>query len=305
MTILDRLLGRTRATRREALGFWLCVSPWVLGLLIFQLAPIVASLILGFTKYNISRPPTWVGLANYERAFTKDLVFWQSLKVTFNYALISVPLLLVLGMGLALLLNVQIPGVSVWRTLYYLPSILAGVAVASVWTYVYEPHFGILNTLLAVIGVKGPSWMFNKQWVLPCLILISVWGVGGTMIIYLSALQGIPTALYESAIIDGAGILARFRNITLPMMTPVILFNIITGIISSFRAFTTAYVMTRGGPQNASMFYSLYLYFTAFRDVRMGYASMLGWILFLIILVLTLLVLKSSAGWVYYEGDVK
>jgi multiple sugar transport system permease protein len=302
---LPNWLGFTSRKRREALVFHLFISPWLLGLLIFTIGPMIASMVFSFTKYNVSNPPVFVGLRNYRYAFFEDDFFWHSLRVTFTYALLSVPLQLVVGFVIALLLNTDIPGVAVWRTLYYLPSVLTGVAVAVLWMLIFQPKFGVINSLLALVGIEGPLWIYSKDTALISLVLMSVWGAGGSMIIYLSGLQGIPTVLYEVATIDGAGAWIKFWKITLPMMTPIILFNLIMGIIGSLQTFTNAYVMTQGGPQNATLFYSLKLYFAAFRDVRMGYASMLAWVLFLIILALTLLVLRSSEAWVYYEGELR
>jgi multiple sugar transport system permease protein len=299
------ILGITRRERQESLIFYLMVSPWVIGFLVFTLGPMIASFVFSFTRYNISQPPAWIGLANYRRAFFEDPLFWHSMRITFTYSLVSVPLGLSAGFLVALLLNSNIPGVSVWRTLYYLPSVLAGVAVAVLWILIFNPRQGLANYMLGLVGIKGPLWIYSRQWALPSLVLMSLWGVGGGMVIYLAALQGIPTTLYEAAIIDGAGRWSRFWRVTVPLMTPVIFFNLVTGIISSFQSFTNAFVMTEGGPQNATLFYSLQLYYAAFRDVRMGYASMLGWILFIIILVMTLLILKSSAAWVYYEGELR
>lgn len=293
------------SARREAWAFHLFISPWLVGFLVFTLFPVLASLFLSFTKYNVSQPPVWIGLKNYRDAVTVDPTFFLSLRVTWLYTLGSVPLQLILGLFIALLLNADIPGVSIWRTLYYLPSVLSGVAVAVLWTLIFHPSNGILNQLLAIVGIKGPLWLFDKQWALPALIIMSLWGVGGSMIIYLSSLQGIPTALYEAATIDGAGSWSKFWKITLPMVTPVIFFNLVMGIINSLQSFTNAFVMTEGGPENATLFFGLKLYYTAFRDIRMGYASMMAWVLFVIILILTMLVFKSSSAWVYYEGAVK
>lgn len=300
-----RLLGMTRRQRREALVFYLLISPWWVGFLIFTLGPMVASLVFSFTRYNVTQPPVFVGLKNYHQALFRDPLFWHSLRVTVTYSLSSVPLGLVFGFAMAVLLNAGIPWLSVWRALYYLPSVLSGVAVAILWTLVFEPQNGALNQLLSLVGIKGPGWIYSKQWALPSLVLMSLWGVGGSMIIYLAALQGIPTALYEAATIDGAGAWARFWHVTVPLMSPVIFFNLVIGVIGSFQAFTNAFVMTRGGPQNATLFYSLQLYYAAFRDMRMGYASMLAWVLLLIILSLTVLIFRSSSAWVYYEGELR
>jgi len=291
--------------RKEALAAYLFVSPWLLGFLLWTLGPMLFSLFLSFTEYNITRPPAFLGVNNYVRAVTRDPLFWQSLKVTFTYAIFAIPLNLVFGFTIALLLNQDIPGVSVWRTIYYLPSVVSGVAVSMLWMLVFQPQFGVLNYLLRLVGIKGPAWLFSPTWVLPAFVIMSLWGVGGGMVIYLAGLQGIPTALYEAAEIDGANWWRRLWRITLPMMSPTIFFNLVMGIISTFQIFTSAYVMTAGGPMNASLFYNLYLYTHAFSNLKMGYASMLAWILFAIIMTLTLLAIRSSAAWVYYEGELR
>ena len=298
-------MGMSRARRREALFAYLFISPWLLGFIIWEVGPMIASLVLSLTKYNITSPPIFVGLANYKRAFTEDPLFWHSLKVTATYAAFAVPLGLILGFTVALLLNFDIPGVSIWRTVYYLPSVISGVAVAILWQFIFQPQFGILNTLLKMVGLKGPEWLYSTTWVLPAFIIMSLWGIGGGMVIYLAGLQGIPTALYESAQIDGANWWQQLWKITLPMMTPTIFFNLVMGLIGTFQIFTSAYVMTQGGPMYASLFYNLYLYNNAFVFFEMGYASMLAWALLAIILILTLLTIKSSAAWVYYEGELR
>lgn len=305
MIFVSPFRNMSRVRRKEAFFAYLFISPWLLGFFLWTLAPMVFSLILSFAKYNISQPPVFVGLANYKRAFAGDALFWQSVKVTFTYAALAIPLSLLFGFTIALLLNADIPGVSIWRTVYYLPSVISGVAVSMLWMLVFQPQFGVLNYLLRLVGIKGPQWLFSPTWVLPAFVIMSLWGVGGGMVIYLAGLQGIPTTLYEAAKIDGANWLQRLWKITLPMISPTIFFNLVMGLIGTFQIFTSAYVMTEGGPMNASLFYNLYLYIQAFHNVKMGYASMLAWILFAIILTLTLLTIKSSAAWVYYEGELR
>lgn len=290
--------------RREALWAYVFISPWIVGFLIFTLGPMIASFFLAFTKYNIISPAQWIGLDNYRR-ISVDPLFWRSLRVTFTYAAMSLFPGLVFGLSLAMLLNTNVPGISVWRTIYYLPSIISGVAVAILWGFVLNPRFGIVNWLLGLIGIKGPGWLTSIQWALPGLAIMSLWGVGGSMILYLAGLQGIPTALYDAAKVDGANAWHRFWSVTLPMISPVIFFNLVMGTIGTFQYFTSAYVLTRGGPANATLFYNLYLYDNAFRYNQMGYASGLAWILFVIVLFFTLLIFRSSAAWVYYEGQLK
>lgn len=291
--------------RREARTAYLLISPWIIGFLVFTLGPMVASMVFSFTDYSIIKPMNFVGLANFVELLFGDYRFWHSLRVTLTYAIFAIPLGLTIGLMLALLLNAKVPGIALWRTVYYTPSVVSGVAVAILWAYLFNPQYGVINWLLNFIGVKGPGWLASPQWALWALILMSLWGVGGGMIIYLAGLQGIPTTLYEAAEVDGASKVQQFFKITLPLITPVLFYNLVIGIISTFQIFTSVYVMTGGGPVESTLFYNLYLYNNAFRYQRMGYASALAWVLFLIVLGLTMLVFRSSAMWVYYEGELK
>ncbi len=296
---------KSSLARREAINAYLLISPWLIGFIVFTLGPMLASLVFSFTDYSIVRSTRFVGLQNYITMLFEDYRFWHSLKVTLTYAIFAIPLGLALGLFLALLLNAKVPAISVWRTVYYTPSVVSGVAVAILWVYLFNPQYGVINWLLSLVGINGPGWLSSPQWALPALIIMSLWGVGGGMIIYLAGLQGIPTALYEAAEVDGANSVQKFFNITLPMITPVLFFNLIIGIIGTFQIFTSVYVMTAGGPVESTLFYNLNLYNNAFRYQAMGYASALAWALFVIVLVLTLLVFKSSSMWVYYEGELK
>jgi len=288
--------------KREERYFYLCISPWIAGFLIFTAGPIVASLFFSFCNYDVVTPPNWIGIQNYKRLIS-DPLFWQSLKVTSYFSLVSVPLGIILSLIIAILLNQNIKGLTWFRTIYYMPSVISGVAVALLWMWIFNPEFGVLNFLLwKLFHIQGPAWLMSEEWVIPALIIMSLWGIGGDIVIYLAGLQGIPTELYEAAEIDGANSFNKFLNITIPMMSPVLLFTLIMGIINSFQVFTQAYVMTRGGPHYASLFYVLYIYQNAFQFFSMGYASALSWILFLIILALTFLIFKSSPLWVYYES---
>src|SRR5579884_3570383 len=288
--------------RREEIAFYLFASPWLIGFLIWTAGPMIASLVLSLAHYDVITPPQFTGLDNYIKMLTNDPLVWQSLKVTIFYALGSVPLGLVSALILALLMNQQVRGIAVFRTIYYIPAIISGVPVALLWMWIFNPDFGIINNALAALGVVGPQWLFSETWVIPSFIIMILWTIGGLMIIYLAGLQGIPQHLYEAAEIDGAGPWAKFVNVTLPMISPIIFFNAVMSVIASFQIFTPAYVMTRGGPANASLFVGLYLYENAFQYFQMGYASALAWLVFLIILLLTLLVIRSSPYWVYYEG---
>ena len=313
--------------RREALAGYAFVVPWIIGFLVFTIGPILASLYFSFTKYDIVNPPQWVGLANYQKAFSGiwdvirtgdsrqfgDPLFWKALQVTIYYASLALPLNLIFSMILAVLLNQKVPGVNIWRTIYFLPSIIAGVAVTLLWVRIFNPRLGILNPFLTnVLGIKDPpQWLGDPQWAVPALVIMSLWSVGGSMIIYLAGLQGVPTDLYDAAKVDGANAWQRFWNVSFPMMTPVIFYNLVLGMISTFQYFTEVYVATSsslgglGSPQHSTLFYNVYLYQNAFRYFDMGYASTLAWILFVLVMILTALIFRSSETWVYYEGQLR
>jgi len=289
--------------RRETITFYLLIAPWLLGFLLFVLGPMLASLGISFTRWDLLSPAKLIGLDNYEKLFTRDPLFWQSLKVTAVYTAVYVPLELAGGLVLAMLMNQKIRGVSVFRTIYYLPSVLPAVAFIVVWIWILHPDVGLINTLLSYVGVDGPRWLANPRWSLPALLMMSLWGLGRGMVIYLASLQGIPKHLYEAAAIDGASGWQSFRKITLPLLTPTIFFNLVLSIISTFQTFTGAFVATNGGPLDSTLFYVLYLYRQAFQFFNMGYASALAWVLFVIIMVLTLVIVRTSDRWVYYEGE--
>ncbi len=308
-----RILPEDRIARKEALWFYFFISPWIIGFVLLTLGPVVVSAYLSFTAYNLSSPPEWIGVQNYRFLF-RDPIFWKSLKVSAYYTLLSVPVGILSSLLLALLLNQKIPALGFFRTLYYLPSIMPGVAAALLFAWLLNPQFGILNFAirslvgsngLIPLGWNGPRWLNDPTWVVPSFTLISLWGFGGGMLIYLSALQGIPTQLYEAATIDGAGRLRRFWHVTIPMISPVILFTFITGVIGSFQVFTPAWVITggTGAPAYASMFYVLYLFLNAFRRYSMGIAAAQAWILFIVILALTAFFLWASSRFVYYETE--
>jgi len=297
--------GLSRLERREALLFYLLISPWLINFLGLSLGPVISALYLSLTKYDIVNPPIFVGLANYEQLFAGDPLFLKSLQVTVIWVFAGVPLRLIVALIFAVLLNQKIMGIGFFRTVFYLPSVVSGVAVALLWIWVLQPQFGLLNYFLGLIGIPGPQWLSSPTWALPGFIVMSLWSTGATMIIFLAGLQGIPLDLYEAAAMDGAGRIREFFAITVPMITPVILFNLVIQIINSFQVFTQAFIMTNGGPVNATLFYVLLLYRVAFQYNQMGYASAMAWILFIIILVLTALVFRSSERWVHYEGSVK
>ncbi len=289
-------------TKQEAIAGFLSVSPWVIGFLLFTLGPILASVYFSFTQWTITRPPEWIGLDNYVRMFTKDPLFWQTLKVTSAFVLMSLPLKLVCGLGLSLLLNLKVPGMNIYRTIFYIPAVISGVAVSLMWMWLLQPDTGVINTLLEMIGIQGPGWFWDPKWALPSVALMSVWSVGGSAVIYLAGLQNIPPHLYEAAQIDGAGRWHSFWKITLPLLTPTLFFQLIVEMIGSFKVFTQAFVITKGGPLKATYFYLFYFYEEAFQNFNMGYASALALFLMIVIMAATLVVNYTSKHWVYYEA---
>ncbi len=292
--------------RRQLRNGLLFASPWLLGFIGFALYPLIMSIYYSFTAFNVVQPPVWVGLDNYRELFLRDPLFWKALYNTLYFTAFSVPLSLMFSLGLALLLNQKLPGISLFRTLFFLPSIVPIVASAVLWLWVLNPDSGLINTLLRQwLGVEGPGWLADAHWSKPSLVLMSLWSVGGAMVIFLAGLTDVPQTLYEVAELDGAGPFNKFRHVTLPMLTPTILFNLVMGLIMAFQYFTQVYVMTGGSgtPVDSTMFYALYLYRNSFYYLRMGYASAMAWMLFIVILVATLGVLYSSKRWVYYHGD--
>lgn len=287
--------------RREALVAYVFMTPAIIGVLVFALGPMVASFLLSLTEYDMLSNPEWVGMKNYEKLFV-DPLFLKSLKVSLTYAVISVPATLVLALLLAMLLNSHIPAMTFFRSAYYLPSVISGVAVAMVWRWLYNGEYGLINVMLAKLGIDGPSWLTSETWALPSLIFMSLWGFGGTMLIYLAGLQSMPKDLYEAAEVDGASKLRQHWYITIPMLSNVTFFNLVMGIIGSLQVFAEPFVLTQGGPNYATMLLPLYLYQNAFTYLKMGYASAIAWVAFGIVLLLTLLVFKSSPMWVHSEA---
>ena len=293
--------------KEDRRDFWLFLSPWIIGFVCFGAGPILASLLLSFTDYSLFTPPQWVGLANYREMLAKDPLIGKALWNTLFYTVFAVPLGTTCALLLAVLLNQKVKGLSVWRTIFYLPAVVSGVAMAVLWRWIFNPEVGLANTLLRPVlrlfGLADPTWLLDPVLAKPAYIIMSVWGVGGGMIIFLAALQGIPRHLYEAAEIDGAGRLAQFRHVTLPMLTPVIFFSLTMGIIGSFQIFTQAYVMSGRGVDNSTLFYVLYLFEQAFRYFRMGYAAAMAWVLFAIILVVTAVQFALAKRWVFYAGE--
>ncbi|MEM7126116.1 MAG: sugar ABC transporter permease [Chloroflexota bacterium] len=288
---------------REIIWFYIFLAPWLIGFLIFTLYPIVASLVLGFTRYNAIRPPEFIGIRNFAFLYS-DAIFWKSLRVTLTYTVIFVPIQLAFSLWLSLLLNLRVFGMRTIRTIYYLPAILPTVVTGLVWVWLFNPDFGLLNYLIYQLsGAKGPNWIGSEQWVMSAVILSGLWGLGAGVIIFLAALQNVPEELYEASELDGAGILGRFRHVTIPMISPVILYNLLIAMIGALQVFTRIYVLTQGGPNYGSYFYNLYVYDNAFSYFKLGLASAQAWILFIIILLMTIIALRSSGRWVFYAGD--
>jgi len=274
--------------------------PWLLGFLVWVVGPMIASAVMSFTEWKILTPPEWVGLGNFVKMF-RDPIFKLSLWNTVYYTFLGVPIFLVASLATALVLNLNLRGMSLYRTLYFVPSLTPAVANALLWVWIFNPDFGLANAFLGSIGLPPQKWLFDVRLAKPSFIIMGLWGVGQQMIVFLAGLQGIPTELYEAASIDGANSWQRFRNITIPMLSPTIFFNLVIGIIGSFQVFTTAFIATGGGPQNATLFYVLYLYRNAFQYFKMGYASALAWVLFLIVLTFTLIQFRLARRFVYYE----
>ncbi|MEU4286740.1 sugar ABC transporter permease [Kribbella sp. NPDC026596] len=290
--------------RREALWFYLFASPWIIGFVVFLLGPMLASVYISLTDWDSFTAPKWVGLDNYTRLLTEDPVFWKALWNTFYYAAISVPLGLVIGLWLANLLNKQVRARKVFRTLIYLPTLVPLVATAMIFKMVLAPS-GPLNDVLGWFGIPGPSWLLESGWVKPALILLSVWGAGGATVLLLAAMKGIPRELYEAAEVDGAGPVRQFWSITVPQLTPIIFFNLVMGLIGAFQVFSQVYILTKGGPNNASQMMVPLLFDEAFSFYHLGYASAISWLLFAVILVFTLLAFRTARRWVFYETEVK
>lgn len=291
-----------REARRHLINGLLFASPWIFGFVVFTVYPLLASLYYSFCSYSGLSQPHWVGLDNYRFMLYEDEVFWKTLGNTMYMVVVGLPAGLVASLGLAILLNQKVRGISVYRTIYYLPSLVPAVAAAILWMWLFNPEIGLINTVLGKIGVTGPAWLGDPNWAKPALVLMGVWGAGGGVIIYLAGLQDVPTALYEAADLDGASSWTKLIHVTLPMISPIIFFNLVMGVIGMFQYFTQAYVMTQGGPQDATLFYALHLFNKAFLEWKMGYASAMAWVLFAITLACTLVVMRSSARWVYY-GD--
>jgi multiple sugar transport system permease protein len=305
----------SRLINRDLWNGLLFAAPWIVGFLCFTAYPIAASIYYSFCSYDAISPPHWIGALNYKILLTEDDLFWRSLWNTGYMILFGLPVGLFASLVLAFLLNLKLRGMAFYRTIYYLPSITPIVAASALWLWLLNPEIGLVNELIRTFGLmlhriglpapSGPGWLIDPAWAKPALIFMGLWGAGGGMLIYLAGLQDVPEQLYEAAELDGASSWKKLRHITLPMLSPIIFFNLVMGLIGSFQYFTQVYVMTGGGPQDATLFYALHLFNNAFLNFKMGYASAMAWILFIITLLCTLAVFKTSAKWVYYSGELK
>lgn len=308
MAVMAQPMKRRRWSvmrRREAIAGYLFILPWLIGLIVFTAYPILATVYFSFTDYNIIQPPHWVGLSNYTTMFTADTDFWNGVGNSLYYALISVPLGLAFSLGLALVLNLRARGVGVYRALFYLPALAPSIVATVVFLMLLDPQNGLVNVLLRTVGLPAPGWFEDPSWSKPALIILSLWGAGTAALIFLAGLQEIPQALIEAATIDGAGAWSRFWNVTLPLLSPVVLFNLVMGVIWSFQVFDQAITVggTTGDPLGSTLMYMVMIYNNAFRYFSMGYASALSVVLVLAILVVTAVIFRTSRLWVFYEGQ--
>lgn len=303
---MQKKTGRIRKSpqqRKQTLLGYLFVSPWVIGFLIFGLYPIIMSFYYSLCQYDVLRIPQFIGFGNYKELLQNDPYFWKSIWNTLYYTVIRTPLVILGSLLLAVLVNNTVKGIRFFRTIFFIPSIITGVVLSALWLWLLNPQYGLFNSILAVFGIHGPLWLQSPNWSKLSIVLMSLWSIGGgRMLVFLAALQGIPAALYEVVDIDGGGWWAKFRHVTVPMVSPVIFLWTVLDVIFSFQVFTEAYVMTKGGPLNSTLFYNLYLYYKAFDDFSMGYASALAWLLLVMILVVTLIQFLVGKKFVYYEG---
>ncbi|GAB4321626.1 MAG: sugar ABC transporter permease [Candidatus Sumerlaeia bacterium] len=299
MKSLSRFLAR-----REGVTGYVFASPWIAGFLGFTLVPLVLSFYYSFCRYDVLRPAMWVGLENYRALLFESDKFWKAVFNTVYFTAFRVPLVIVGSLLVAMLLARPRPGVGVARTIYYMPSIISGVALSLIWLWMFNPRHGLVNQALALFSVPTPLWLESPTWSKPAMILMGIWSIGGgRMIVFIAGLNAIPRQLYESALVDGAGWWARFRHITIPQLSGVIFLLTVVEVITSFQVFTEAYLMTRGGPDNSTLFYNLELYYKAFQDYEMGTASAMAWLLFVGTALVTLLIFRVFGRWVYYEAE--
>lgn len=284
---------------------YIFISPWIIGFIVFTAGPLILSLIMSFYDWPVTSEATFTGLGNYVKMFTEDAQFWKSLKLTLKYAAIFVPLNLGIALFLAMLITQPVRGVKIYRTIFYIPAVISSVATAIIWGWILNGDYGVLNYLLSLIGIEGPNWLVDPAWALMAIVLTSAFGVGTMMLIFYTDIKNIPIDLYEAASLDGANSVKQFFSITLPIITPTILFNVITSIINAFQQLTLVMLLTGGGPLKSTYFYGMYTYDNAFKHHKLGYASANAWVMFVIILILTAFIFRSSSAWVFYEAEVK
>jgi multiple sugar transport system permease protein len=289
---------------QEEVVAYIFLLPWIIGFLVFTAGAMLFSLGLSFFQTDLLSGTKFVGLGNYQQLISDDL-FKKSVQVTTLYTFVFVPLGTVLALAIAMLLNQKVAALGFWRTVYYLPAVVSGVAVALIWSWVLQPEYGLLNNFLATLGIRGPRWLLAEDTAIFGIVMLGLWGTGTNMLLYLAGLQSIPTELQEAAKIDGAGPWSVFRYVTMPLLTPTIFFNVIINIIASYQVVDSVLILTDGGPNNATLTMVLYLYQTAFRLFKFGYASAIGWALFALVMVLALVVIRSSSYWVHYEGGLR
>lgn len=300
-------LRRSKKTRRDMMWGLLFITPWILGFLAFNLYPAMASFYYGFTRFSVVKDPVWIGLDNYTRLLGQDKYFGKTLLNTLYMVVIGVPANIIFAFTIAVILNMKVRGMAVYRTIYYLPTVVPPVAGTLLWLWIMNPRFGILNYILQTVGLHSPAWFADPAWSKPALILMGMWGSGAGTVMYLAALQGVPVEYHEAAMLDGAGWFRRLLQITIPLVSPVTLFQLITGLIGAFQIFDTAYIIggtgagTSGNPRESLLFYAIYLYRQGFEYLKMGYAAAMAWILFLIILAVTIVMIRTSAYWTHYE----
>ncbi len=289
----------------EKLTPYLFISPWLIGFFAFTAGPLALSLVMSFYDWPVIGESTFVGLGNYIRMFTQDPQFWNSLGLTLKFAVIFVPLNMIIALVLAMLIATNVKGSNLFRVIFYIPSVVSGVAVAIIWGWILDSNNGILNYILSLVGIDGPLWLQDPKWAIVAIDIASAWGVGNMMLIFYTDIKSIPSSYYEAAVIDGATPLQQFFKITIPIITPTILFNLVTSTISALQQLTLVILLTGGGPMKSTYFYGLFVYENAFKHHRLGYASANAWVMFFIILGMTAVIFKSSSAWVFYENEVK
>jgi multiple sugar transport system permease protein len=292
------------AGRKRRLAPYLFIMPWIVGFISFTFGPLLFSAVMAFFEWPVIGSPRFIGFGNFLQMFTKDPQFWKSLGITLKFMLIFVPLNLIIALLLAILISRPVRGISVFRTIFYLPSVVSSVAVAIMWGWILHPEYGLLNYILSLVGISGPHWLSDPSWAIGAIVMASLWGLGTMMLIFYTAIKSIPKDIYEDAIIAGASPVRTFFSITLPLITPTLLFNLITSTIGAMQELSLVLLLTKGGPVKSTYFYGLYVYRNAFQFFKLGYAAANAWFMFIIILLLTLLIFKSSSIWVFYEHEV-